>query len=148
MRARIEGQCHVVHPVPALPWKMGTLSSFWELKRSPFPRIFSAILPPFCVKTRRNQSLNLSPFPWKARIFSEILQPFHVKTEKSGLKFTPFFKSNQIKLELNIFILNRYGPTIHWDNKNSSFKANFIALFKISMRIWIRPLIWWFHKGC
>ncbi len=36
--------------VPALPWKMGTPSSVWELKKVPFPRIFSAILPPFAWK--------------------------------------------------------------------------------------------------
>ncbi len=57
--------------VPELPWKMDTLSSFWELKRTPFPRIFSAILPPFCVKTRRNQSLNLPPFSAKQGYFQK-----------------------------------------------------------------------------
>ncbi len=88
--------------VPALPWKMGTPSSFWDLRRAPFPRIFSAILPPFCLKTRRNQSLNIPLFSCKRMIFSEIWHPFRVK-------FTPFFKSNQMKLKLNIFILNRYG---------------------------------------
>ncbi len=71
---------------------MGTPSLFWELKRAPFPRIFSAILPPFCLKIRRNQSLNLPPFSCKTRIFSDILHPFRVK-------FTPFFKSNQIKIK-------------------------------------------------
>ncbi len=52
-------------PVLALPWKMGTPSSFWEFKRTPFPMIFSAILCLFCMKRRRNQSLNLPPFSAK-----------------------------------------------------------------------------------
>ncbi len=58
---------------------------------------------PILHESKEKSELKLPPFSAKTRIFSEILHPFRVK-------FTPFFKSNQIKLKLNIFILNRYGP--------------------------------------
>ncbi len=64
------------YSVPALPWKMGTPSSFWELKRDPFPRIFSAILPPFWMKTTRNQSLNFPPFFLQNKDMFRNLTPF------------------------------------------------------------------------
>ncbi len=72
---------------------------------------------------------------WKGSLFQGYFQQFylflHENKEKSELKFTlfflqnkdifrnltpfcvkftPFFKSSQIKLKLNIFILNRYWP--------------------------------------
>ncbi len=98
--------------VPALPWKMGTPSSFWELKMTLFPRIFSAILSPLCMKTRRNQSLNLSLFPQNNDIFRNFTPILHENKEKSGLKFTPFFKDldKTPYLMISQWLLTKYPP--------------------------------------
>ncbi len=96
-----------------------------RIENDPFSKDIFSNFTPFLHENKEKSELKFTPFFCKLRIFSELLHTFHVKTkQKSGLEFTPFFKSIGIWL------------------------VNFIALFKISMRIWIRPLIWWFHGSC
>ncbi len=78
-----------------------------RIEKDPFSKDISSNFTPLLHENKKSE-LKFTPLFCKTRIFSEILHPFHVKTRRNQDLNLPHF-SNQIKLKSNIFILNRYG---------------------------------------
>ncbi len=95
----------LMHPTPdtSTAMKNGYAIVVLRIEKGPFSKDIFSNFTPFLCENKEKSETKFTPLFCKARIFSEMLHPFQVK-------FTQYFKSNPIKLKLNIFILNRYGP--------------------------------------
>ncbi len=73
-----------------------------RIEKGPFSKDIFSNFASFLSENKEKSELKFTLISAKQGYFQK-LYTFRVK-------FTPFFKSNPIKLKLNIFILNRYGP--------------------------------------